>query len=47
MVAFLVEYWPIVVALIPAVEAFLGALPNNWIPYRSRILKVLKAVEEL
>jgi hypothetical protein len=40
------ETWEIVVAVLIALEAFIGALPNNWIPYRSFILRFFKFLEE-
>ena len=44
---FLQENWPIILAAaIPALEVFIGALPNNIVPYRSIILKILKALDE-
>ena len=43
----LIDNWPfILAALIPALEVFIGALPNKFVPYRSLILRVLRALDE-
>jgi hypothetical protein len=39
--------WPTILILIGALEAFIGALPNTWVPYHSIILKFFKFLEEL
>lgn len=39
--------WEMVVVIIAALEAFVGALPNNWVPYHSIVLKFFKFLEEL
>ena len=35
-----------VIIAIGGIEALIGAVPNNWIPYRSLILRLFKAIEE-
>ena len=35
-----------ILIFVAALEAFIGALPNNWVKYRSFILRLLKAIEE-
>jgi len=30
--------------ILGAVEAIIGTLPNDWVPYRSRILRLLKGL---
>jgi hypothetical protein len=43
----IIDNWPLILAAaIPAIEMFVGALPNNLVPYRSIILKILKALDE-
>ena len=38
--------WENILIFVAALEAFIGALPNNWVKYRSFILRLFKAVEE-
>lgn len=41
------ENWLVLLpAIIAGLEVFLGALPNNFVPYRSLILRILKAIDE-
>lgn len=43
----LIANWPfILAAAIPALEVFIGGLPNDLVPYRSKILKILRALDE-
>ena len=41
------ETWAIVLVIIAALDAAIGALPNEWIPYRSIILKFFRFLEEM
>jgi hypothetical protein len=43
----IIDNWPLILAAaIPAIEVFIGALPNNLVPYRSYILKILGAIDK-
>ena len=35
-----------VLIAIGGLEALIGAVPNSWIPYRSLVLRLFKAIEE-
>jgi len=39
--------WENVIIVLAALEAAIGALPNNWVPYRSVVLKLFKFLEDL
>jgi len=38
--------WQNVLIAIGGIEALIGAVPNNWIKYRSVLLRLFKAIEE-
>ena len=38
--------WTNVIIAAGGIEALIGAVPNNWIPYRSALLRLFKAIEE-
>jgi len=35
-----------VLIAIGGIEALIGAIPNSWVPYRSIILRLFKAIEQ-
>ena len=39
--------WENALIFMAALEAFLGALPNNWLKYKSQILKFFKFLYDL
>ena len=39
--------WENVIIVIAALEAFLGAIPNDWFKYKSYILKFFKFLYDL
>jgi len=38
--------WENVLIAIGALVAFMGALPNNWVKYRSVLLRLFKAIDD-
>ena len=38
--------WANLIIAIGGIEALIGAVPNNWIPYRSVILRLFKAIDD-
>lgn len=44
--SWLVENWGTILIVLAILEAMLGAVPNDWLPYRSKILQFLKFLEE-
>ncbi len=36
-----------IVAIIAGIDVIVGALPNDFIPYQSRIIKILDAIQKI